>query len=240
MFTIPYVQSIVDSFIPDIPGNAVPRFMCITGNSLIRIDNTDSPHVMIVEDSAVRYIFGDKLTEVTISYMESSPCTGMLFCDNPHLEINGSGRYRLRDYCVLHSDNFSQHSLRAGSAVPVTFDEIHLVAPIMPPWMYEKYESLEHYIATGLVFVSKVDHVPACLAGCYALSNRYADIGVVTLPMYRRLNLAFDACSTLFSALQMRHLNPQWVTQSDHAPSLALGRKLGLNQSRRITVYEPL
>ncbi len=80
-----------------------------------------------------------------------------------------------------------------------------------------------------------VDGRIVAIAQNYALSPRYGDVGVATLPDYRRQGLATAAASLVIQWVVENGRIPVWSCGEDNAASLRVAQKLGFQEvSRRV------
>lgn len=90
---------------------------------------------------------------------------------------------------------------------------------------------LRHKIAAGVV----VDGKLVALAQNYALSPRYGDVGVATLPAYRRRGYATQAATLVGQWLQANGRIPVWSCGADNLASRRTAARLGFRQhSKRV------
>lgn len=67
------------------------------------------------------------------------------------------------------------------------------------------------------------------------LSDRFAEIGINTLPGFRRQGLAADVCSAAVKSVISRGLVPLWSADSENVPSVALAEKTGFARIMNVT-----
>lgn len=65
--------------------------------------------------------------------------------------------------------------------------------------------------------------------------NIFAEIGINTLPEFRRQGLAYEACAALINSLLSKGTVPLWSTASDNTDSRRLAEKLGFAELMRVT-----
>ena len=80
-----------------------------------------------------------------------------------------------------------------------------------------------------------VDGRIVAIAQNYALSDRYGDIGVTTLPDFRGQGLAAAAAALVARALQRNGRVPVWSCGEDNYASLRVAEKLGFQYDSRRT-----
>jgi len=86
----------------------------------------------------------------------------------------------------------------------------------------------ESFMACGII-----DGKIVASAQAYARSERYADIGVVTLPEYRGRGFATAAASIVAQRLQEAGEIPLWSTGEDNYASQRIAQKLGFTEAGR-------
>jgi len=88
---------------------------------------------------------------------------------------------------------------------------------------------LEHGFAAG----ATADGQVVAVAQTYARSERYADIGVFTLPEYRGRRFATAAASIVARCVQEAGQTPVWSTGEDNFASRRVAEKLGFKEAGR-------
>ncbi|MDE7293612.1 MAG: GNAT family N-acetyltransferase [Oscillospiraceae bacterium] len=63
----------------------------------------------------------------------------------------------------------------------------------------------------------------------------FAEIGINTLPEFRRQGLAYEVCAALISSLLSKGTIPLWSAASDNIASRKLAEKLGFKELMRVT-----
>jgi predicted GNAT family acetyltransferase len=82
-----------------------------------------------------------------------------------------------------------------------------------------------------------VDGQLAAVACTFFLGTTYEDIGVVTIPEYRRLGLSTACASALCHDIRARGHRPTWATSPDNTASLRIAEKLGFQLHRNDVSY---
>jgi hypothetical protein len=101
---------------------------------------------------------------------------------------------------------------------------------IVPDWALLSWSSFEELVEFGVGFVVPSGSDYGALAWTYSQAGRYAAIGVVTVPRFRRLGLGRAVASDLVSELMnSRGKTPIWTTTSDNSGSRALAESLGFS-----------
>lgn len=97
------------------------------------------------------------------------------------------------------------------------------------------FGTVERLLDAGIVAGTVVDGELAAVASTWAMSEKYADIAVVTAGVWRGRGLA-TACAGLIAAVIQRSGRvPVWSTGEDNLASLRVARKLGFEEVGRRT-----
>lgn len=94
------------------------------------------------------------------------------------------------------------------------------------------------FLARGGGWVAEVDGAPAALAFVAMTSDDDAEIGIETLPAFRRRGLARVACAALVEDLLATGRTPVWSCREDNVGSARLAEALGFAVSRRLPYWE--
>ncbi len=94
------------------------------------------------------------------------------------------------------------------------------------------------FAAAGGGAVVEADGVPAAIAFVAFRMGDDAEVGIETVPGFRRRGLARVACAALVEDLVRRGLVPVWSCREDNAGSTRLAESLGFAVSRRHPYYE--
>lgn len=94
------------------------------------------------------------------------------------------------------------------------------------------------FLAQGGGWVAEVDGAPAALAFAAMTSGDDVEIGIETLPAFRRRGLARVACAALVEDLVASGRTPVWSCRADNVGSERLAGTLGFTVSRRLPYWE--
>lgn len=94
------------------------------------------------------------------------------------------------------------------------------------------------FLARGGGWVAAVDGAPAALAFAAMTTGDDVEIGVETLPAFRRRGLARLACAAMIEDLMASGRTPVWSCRADNAGSVRLAEALGFGVSRRLPYFE--
>lgn len=100
------------------------------------------------------------------------------------------------------------------------------------------WRGMDLLAARGLV-AAVIDSTIVAVAQIYAMSQRYADIGVLTLKSWRNRGLATDAAAVLIRRIRSDHYIPAWSTGEDNYASMKVAQKLGFTEQERRTYVIP-
>ncbi len=100
------------------------------------------------------------------------------------------------------------------------------------------WSDVDAFLAAGGGSVAEVDGVPAAVAFVSFRTGDDVEIGIETVPAFRRRGLARVACAAFLADLVARGLVPVWSCRADNAGSLRLAESLGFAVSRRLPYYE--
>jgi RimJ/RimL family protein N-acetyltransferase len=95
------------------------------------------------------------------------------------------------------------------------------------------FQTPQELLARGCAAGSFAGGELVALAQTYALSDRYADIGVHTAEAYRGRGLASYAAQLVMSQVLAQGRIPLWSTGEDNYASLRVAEKLGLQETLR-------
>lgn len=94
------------------------------------------------------------------------------------------------------------------------------------------------FLAQGGGWVAEVDGAPAALAFAAMTSGDDVEVGIETLPAFRRRGLARVACAALVEDLVAAGRTPVWSCREDNVGSERLAGTLGFAVSRRLPYWE--
>jgi len=110
-----------------------------------------------------------------------------------------------------------------------------LLAPEVRDWLGIVCDWLPNETVAGAVKAGRV--VAVALTG--ALSERYADVGVFTVPAFRRQGFATAAASIVARRVQDAGRIPVWSTGEDNIASIRVAQKLGFVETSRLVYVIP-
>jgi GNAT superfamily N-acetyltransferase len=97
------------------------------------------------------------------------------------------------------------------------------------------YRTEELMLQEGLVFGAVINKELVAIAHTGAETERYTDIGVVTLKPFRNRGLATALASSIARAVLEKGKTPVWSTGEDNFASLQVAKKLGFKEVGRRT-----
>lgn len=107
-------------------------------------------------------------------------------------------------------------------------------------WLYEYFsETVQKECCFGIYRNGKIaaatDSPDLPVSGeCFG-ENDFAEIGINTLPEFRRQGLAYEVCAALIHSLIAKGTVPLWSAASDNIASRKLAEKLGFKELLRVT-----
>lgn len=97
------------------------------------------------------------------------------------------------------------------------------------------FGSFEQLLQDGAVAGAVIEGELVAVASTWAVSERYADLAVVTADRWRGRGLATICAGLVASRVQRSGLAPVWSTGEDNPASLRVARKLGFGEVGRRT-----
>lgn len=94
------------------------------------------------------------------------------------------------------------------------------------------------FLAHGGGWVAEADGAPAALAFAAMTSGDDVEVGIETLPAFRRRGLARVACAAFIEDLVGAGRTPVWSCREDNEGSVRLAAMLGFDVSRRLPYWE--
>ncbi len=97
------------------------------------------------------------------------------------------------------------------------------------------FGNLERLFEAGVVAGAVIDSELVAVASTWAVSERYADLAVVTADRWHGRGLATSCAGLVAARVQRSGLAPVWSTGEDNLASLRVARKLGFKEVGRRT-----
>lgn len=94
------------------------------------------------------------------------------------------------------------------------------------------------FLAHGGGWVAEVDGAPGALCFAAMTTGDDVEIGIETLPAFRRRGLARVACAAMIDDLVATGRTPVWSCREDNVGSVRLADALGFTVSRRLPYFE--
>ena len=102
--------------------------------------------------------------------------------------------------------------------------------PCDASFIFKNFLSSERFLKDGISYgIFDKNRIISC-AGTYAISDRYADICVYTVPWRRRKKSSYKCATALIKELFLINKYPTWTAEESHEPSRKLAEKLGMIQ----------
>jgi RimJ/RimL family protein N-acetyltransferase len=114
-------------------------------------------------------------------------------------------------------------------------EELPLLARAAPELRRVGYPTLAQLLEEGIVAAAVVEGGVVAIAHTYARTPRHADIGVATLPAWRRRGFSTAAAALVAREAQREGQTPVWSTGRDNSASLRVAAKLGFEEVSRRT-----
>jgi hypothetical protein len=104
-------------------------------------------------------------------------------------------------------------------------------------FIFKNFLSPDRFLTDGLSYaIFDQNRIISC-AGTYAISDRYADICVYTVPWQRRKNASYKCAMALIKELFLMNKCPTWTADECHEPSRKLAEKLGMVEVDEICCF---
>ena len=104
-------------------------------------------------------------------------------------------------------------------------------------FIFKNFLSPERFLRDGKGYaIFDKNRIISC-AGTYAISDRYADICVYTVPWQRRKNASYNCAMALIKEIFLMNKYPTWTAEESHEPSRKLAEKLGMIQVDEICCF---
>jgi GNAT superfamily N-acetyltransferase len=104
-------------------------------------------------------------------------------------------------------------------------------------WVGKTWGGMAGLAASGRAWAAFVEGRLVSLACTFFQGDRYEDIGVATLPEFRRLGLSAACAGRLCQDILARGCLPSWNTSPDNLASLRVAEKLGFEWQRDDRLY---
>jgi hypothetical protein len=109
----------------------------------------------------------------------------------------------------------------------LTVSDLELLESAPPELRGSLWENTRTLLTEGIVAGAIIDGRIVATAVVSSFSDRYADIGINTLPGFRRRGFAIDAASIIAGAVQEIDKTPVWSTGETNIASRRIAEKLG-------------
>jgi GNAT superfamily N-acetyltransferase len=106
-------------------------------------------------------------------------------------------------------------------------------------WIHATNGGPEGVVASGRAFGAFVDGRLASVALPFLVGERFEELGVITLPEFRRRGLGAACASAVADDVRARGRRASWSTSTTNAGSLAVARALGATHDRDDVLYVP-
>lgn len=141
-----------------------------------------------------------------------------------------SVRYLAEIYYTL---NIPVNRFNDPAVRQMTLDDLDLLEAAPAEVWARGFGGTRRLLEHGYVACALVDNQIVAVAYTYARTERHADIGVSTLPVYRGRGFVTAAASLVTCRVQEAGQIPVWSTGEDNDASQRVAQKLGFTEVRR-------
>jgi len=232
------------SFIGEKPCHTIPIFLL--NNNLCNIYTDEDFHkgflMVPVGELKDLYLFGRLNQELLENFLVQLKDIRTLLCDvSLKSSVTDTGMFKHVIKNIIYS--FSEKPadfLSVPDDVKKLSHEDRISFDLLPrdaSFIYKNFLSSDRFLAEGLSYAMfDKSRIISC-AGTYAISDRYADICVYTVPWRRRKKGSYKCATALIKELFLMDKWPTWTAEESHEPSRKLAEKLGMVQVDEICCF---
>jgi ribosomal protein S18 acetylase RimI-like enzyme len=134
---------------------------------------------------------------------------------------------------VYYALNTPVKSFANGHVRQLTLEDLPLLEAAREEMRATGFGGARPVLENGFVACAVVDNEVVAIAQSYARTEKYADVGVATLPEYRGRGFATAAASIVARRLREAGQTPVWSTGEDNSASRRVAEKLGFTEAGR-------
>lgn len=227
-------------FLPERPGPLVGAHVIATGCGACWADRWPAPRAVLVETGGNYSLAGD--AQALSPEQLQSRIKGFLDADAAFAPLIQAAFPTVQIWprvVLAEPDGEAKIAPGAGSLRRlIAADAAHL-ADLEPSsaWISKTWGGPQGLASSGYAWGAFVDGHLAAVACTFFLGRSYEEIGVVTLPAFRRLGLSAACTAALCRDIRARGRLPSWTTSPDNLGSLGVARKLGFKVQRHDVSY---
>lgn len=143
----------------------------------------------------------------------------VLFEFDPNRYSRIKATFPFRDFNVIRTGRQSYKEM-SGSVIPAVF-----------------WNNADHFLEQGIGFSTMVNGKTASIAFASFLHGKKLEIGIETVPQFRKSGLAMAACLHLIDYCLNYHYEPVWACNSQNTGSYNLAIALGFNKVKSLPYY---
>jgi RimJ/RimL family protein N-acetyltransferase len=228
--------------VEDRPENCSTKFLLHRSSSMITVDNPLDPKLLVVTYPSLfpsmNFFYGkaDRLSFIQHVLKDLKQPTDLVIPDSFLPLINNYWPVQFSIpvlFLSAQKEDWRPEPTNDPRVRPLT----PLDAPKLgeafynDPWLWEFFFSPECLLDEGQAVAAFIDGEIACVATTLAFTERYCELGVVTLPEYRGRGLGLECCRTL-SRIQYERYGrlPCWRTDFENYASRKIAMQLGLHE----------
>jgi hypothetical protein len=227
-------------FLPERPGPLVGAHVIATGCGACWVDRWPAPRAVLVETGGNWSLVGDPQALTTERLQPR--IKGFLDADEAFAPLIHAAfpAVRIWPRVVLADPHDKAEIATAPGSLRrlAPADAAHL-AGLEPSsaWIGKTWGGAQGLANSGYAWGAFVDGHLAAVACTFFLGRSYEEIGVVTIPAFRRLGLSAACTAALCRDIRARGHAPSWTTSPDNLASLGVASKLGFLVQRHDVSY---
>ncbi len=143
--------------------------------------------------------------------------------------------YKDMYYCLKNSPNITENK----SVRLLDINDLEILSKAKPELQGAGFKSGAEMLNEGVVAGAIIDNNLVAIAHTSAFSDKYADVGVYTLPDYRGQGFAKATAALVCDKLKKQNLTPVWSCGEDNFPSIKIAENLGFEYFDHLTYLIP-